>query len=329
MVAIAPTRISFAGGGSDLSYWFEKERGVVVNLAIGKYARVSAVRNFSDYVKISSLNTDEYLDLKLSDVGSYNDKKLRLVVKCLQRCLLTEGIDLEVFCDFEPGTGLGGSSSLTVAIIKALSELFYFEITNQKLTEICYEIERNDAGISGGWQDQIAAVNGGLCVTNFRHHNIEVHKISLSQKFEDYLNSSLFLSKIGVTRESDTIHREQKNVSNDISYRSKMQAIVELADKSSTLVGEEKIDELGKILHEGWLLKRSLGDFISNPEIDNRYKMLLDFGAQGGRLVGAGGSGFILIVVDPIRQASFLKKCESNSIPIERIKIDTLGARTL
>jgi len=102
-----------------------------------------------------------------------------------------------------------------------------------------------------------------------------------------------------------------------------------LADKSSTLVGEEKIDELGKILHEGWLLKRSLGDFISNPEIDNRYKMLLDFGAQGGRLVGAGGSGFILIVVDPIRQASFLKKCESNSIPIERIKIDTLGARTL
>ena len=329
VVAIAPTRISFAGGGSDVNYWFEKQRGAVVNLAIGKYARVAAVRNFSDYIKIYSLNTGETLELKISDLKSYNDEKLCLVVKCLQRCLLSEGIDLEIFCDFGPGTGLGGSSSLTVAIIKALSELFYFQITNQQLTDICYDIERNDAGISGGWQDQIAAVNGGLCVTNFRLNNIEVHKISLSQKFEDYLNSSLFLSKIGTTRKSDTIHRDQKNVSNDLSYRPKMQAIVELADKSSALIGDERIDELGKILHEGWLLKRSLGDFISNPEIDNRYEILLSFGAQGGRLVGAGGSGFILIVVDPIKQASFMKMCETNSIPIERIKIDTLGARTL
>jgi D-glycero-alpha-D-manno-heptose-7-phosphate kinase len=329
IVAIAPTRISFAGGGSDLNYWFEKNRGCVVNLAISKYARVSIVRNFTRFVKISSLNTGEKIKLDINDLRSYKEKKLYLVVKCLLKCHLTDGIDINIFCDFEPGTGLGGSSSLTVAIITGLSKLFHLEMSNQKLAEISYDIERNDAGISGGWQDQIAAVNGGLCISNFSALNIKTHKINLSQKYEDYLNSSLFISRIGGSRKSSKIHSSQEAVSKEISYKSKMKSIVELADKCASLIGEEKIDELGKILDEGWHLKKSLGDFISSKEIDERYYQLLNFGAQGGRLLGAGGSGFILVNVDPVRQGDFLNKCKSNLIPIERIEIDTLGARTL
>ena len=124
---------------------------------------MSITRNFTKIIRISSLNTSESLELNISDLKLYNNKKLYLIVKCSQKCYLTDGIDIEIFCDFEPGTGLGGSSSLTVAIITALSKLFHFEMSNQKLAEISYDIERNDAGISGGWQDQIAAVNGGLC----------------------------------------------------------------------------------------------------------------------------------------------------------------------
>lgn len=329
VVAIAPTRISFAGGGSDLNYWFERNRGCVVNLAISKYARVSIIRNFTKTIRISSLNTSESLELNISDLKLYNNKKLYLIVKCLQKCHLTDGIDIEIFCDFEPGTGLGGSSSLTVAVITALSKLFHFEMSNQKLAEISYDIERNDAGISGGWQDQIAAVNGGLCISNFSAKNIKTHKINLSQKYEDYLNSSLFISRIGGSRKSSKIHTSQEAISKQVSYKSKMKSIVELADKCASLIGEEKIDELGKILDEGWRLKKSLGDFISSKDIDDRYSQLLNFGAQGGRLLGAGGSGFILVNVDPNRQGDFLNKCKSNMFPIERIEIDTLGARTL
>lgn len=329
VVAIAPTRISFAGGGSDLNYWFKNNRGCVVNLAIGKYARVSIIRNFTNYINVSSLNTSEDLRLNLKDLKSYKQKKLFLVIKCLQKFQITDGIDLKIFCDYEPGTGLGGSSSLTVAIIKALSKLFHFELSNKKLVEISYEIERNEAGISGGWQDQIVAINGGLCITNFSSNNINTHKIALTQKYEDYLNSSLFISRIGKSRKSAVIHNSQEAISNQISYHKNMKAIVELADKCASLIGEEKIDELGKILHEGWHLKKNIGEFISNTEVDKRYEILLKFGAQGGRLLGAGASGFILVSVDPSIQGSFLSMCKNHQIPIERIEIDTFGARTI
>ena len=329
VVAIAPTRISFAGGGSDLNYWFEKNRGCVVNLAIGKYARVSINRNFKKHIYISSINTDEELKINLKNLMSYNKKKLYLIVRCLQKFHLNDGMDIKIFCDFEPGTGLGGSSSLTVAIITALSKLLNFELNNKELAEISYDIERNDAGISGGWQDQIAAINGGLCITNFNVKNINTHKIALTQKYEDYLNSSLFISRIGKARKSSIIHDSQKAVATQISYHSKMTAIVKLADKCASLIGQEKINELGKVLDEGWNLKKSLGTFISNQEVDNRYKTLLEFGAQGGRLLGAGMSGFILVSVDPNIQGNFLNMCKKHKIPIERIEIDTIGARTI
>lgn len=329
VLSIAPTRISFAGGGSDVDYWFEKNLGCVVNLAIAKYARVSISRNYSDKVHINSLNTGEKIELHISELNKYKKNKLNLVISCLKRCNIQEGLNIEIFCDFETGTGLGGSSSLVAALLKGIAKLFNYSLTNMELINLAYDVERVDAKINGGWQDQIVTVNGGLCVSNFSPMGFRTYKIDLNQRYHDYLNSSLFISRIGEERKSSEIHEHQKNMASNKTYSDKMKKIVNLANECVDLIGQEKIDLLGKILHEGWLLKKDLGKFISNQLVNNRYDLLIENGAMGGRLLGAGGAGFILIYVDPNKQHDFIKKCKADNIPIERIQIDLEGVRTL
>ena len=236
-------------------------------------------------------------------------------------------MDITVYCDFNPGTGLGGSSSLVVALVTALSEVFNFKFTNKQLIKFCYDIERNMLGIQGGWQDQIAAVHGGLCVTYFENGDFGTHKIDISQNYTDFLNSALFLLPIGNKRESSKIHEQQKLASKKINYHKKMQDIVQLANQCAEMIGQENLEGFGDILHNGWLLKRGLGDFISSKEIDETYDKLCNFGAHGGRLLGAGKSGYLLCYVRPEMQSQFLSKCIENNIRIERVNIDTKGAR--
>ena len=327
--SIAPMRISFAGGGSDVNYWFDKNQGCVVNLTINKYARVTIKRNFSKYFNISSVNTNEKLHLSVSELENYSSEKLSIITSCLKACRIHDGLDIDVYCDVDPGTGLGGSSSLVVATVKAVAEIFNFKFTKKQLIKFCYDVERNRLGIQGGWQDQIAAVYGGLCTTNFDNGDFATHKIDLSSEYEDLFNSSLFLLPVGKQRASSDIHQKQRLAAEKIDYVEKMKKIVELAKYCSEMIGQEKLDAFGDILHSGWILKRSLGDFISTIEIDNLYQKLREFGAAGGRLLGAGSSGYLLVYVHAASQPEFLEKCQYNGISIERLKIDTRGVRVI
>jgi D-glycero-alpha-D-manno-heptose-7-phosphate kinase len=121
----------------------------------------------------------------------------------------------------------------------------------------------------------------------------------------------------------------QKKESIAIEYEEKMNRIVALANECAKLLGQGKVEDLGKILDEGWQFKKSLGSFISNDEVDKRYEFLLKNGAEGGRLLGAGMSGYILVLVSPEKQLAFLSACNENEIPIERVYLDIEGARVL
>ena len=329
VTAIAPTRVSFAGGGSDLNYWFDDQPGCVVNLAINRFARVTIAKNYSSTCTIRSMNTGEILQLSSSDIPTYRGSKLALVAACLRKCKIKDGLDIDIYSDFEPGTGLGGSSSLVIALVVGLSELSNYKFTRRQLINFCYDIERNLVGISGGWQDQIAAAHGGLCVTYFNEGQFSTHKIELSRRYTDLLSSSLFLVQIGGARESSQIHMQQQKVSSSVAYRRKMKNIVQLAMKCADNIGQEKLENFGEVLHEGWLLKKSLGEFISSPGIDIMYEKMMSFGAAGGRLLGAGKTGFLLIYVLPSKQPSFINKCLKENIKVERINIDSAGARVI
>lgn len=329
VTAIAPTRISFAGGGSDVNYWFDNELGCVVNLAINRFARVTITRNFSQRCCIRSINTGETLDINLDEIGVYSGSTLSIIVSCLKKCKVMDGVDVDICCDFDPGTGLGGSSSLIVATVTCLAKLFNYNFRKRQLINFCYDIERNIVGIEGGWQDQIAAVYGGLCISYFNKSDFSTHKIELSQSYHDLLSSSLFLIAVGGQRQSSHIHGLQRAASKSLSFRDKMTSIVDIAKKCADLIGQEKLQDFGKLLHEGWILKRSLGAFISSPEIDELYAKLVEFGSDGGRLIGAGKTGYMLAYVPPHKQSNFLQNCSIHGLSVERVYSDTLGARII
>ena len=328
-LGIAPTRISFAGGGSDLNYWFDVHEGCVVNAAIQKYARVKITRNFSNIINIKSLNTGEHVNIHVEDLSGYNHKTLSIIVKCLTHCGVIDGLDIDIICDFAPGTGLGGSSSLVTATLLALSKIYKFNLSVRETVDLSYFIERNVVGIPGGWQDQIISAFGGLCITRFYEGKYDTFKIAMSEQNLAIMNSQLFLSPIGNDRSSGDVHELQKKESIAIEYEEKMNRIVALANECAELLGQGKVEDLGKILDEGWQFKKSLGSFISNDEVDKRYEFLLKNGAEGGRLLGAGMSGYILVLVSPEKQLAFLTACNENEIPIERVYLDIEGARVL
>jgi len=143
------------------------------------------------------------------------------------------------------------------------------------------------------------------------------------------MNSQLFMSPVGETRKSSGIHEMQRKESKEIGYEQKMASIVSLANECAQLLGQGKIEDLGSILEKGWNFKRSLGDFISNKNIDQRYEFLKNSGAEGGRLLGAGMSGYLLVLVRAEKQLSFLKACNDKDVPIERVYLDLDGARII
>jgi D-glycero-alpha-D-manno-heptose-7-phosphate kinase len=327
--AIAPVRISLAGGGSDVNYWFDSHRGKVINIAIAKFARVTLGYNDSNQVNICSLNTGEKLSLDVTELSEYQGVKLNLIVNCLSWAGINDGVDVEIFCDFEPGTGLGGSSALVVACIKACESLQGFTLTARELTKCAYFVERELSGINGGWQDHIISAHGGLCITKFENGDFGTYTLSLDESLVDFFNSCLFLVRVGNSRSSSKIHIEQKESANTSSYEKKMLKIVEIADEFDEMIRQHDFENFGAVLDKGWQLKRSLSASISNLIIDEAYEKLKQFGATGGRLIGAGASGYLLVFVPFKGQLGFLESCKNEKLDVERVKIETSAARTL
>ena len=231
---IAPTRISFAGGGSDIGKWFKNFTGLTLNLAIKKYARVFLCPTDGDLVSIKSINTSERLSLRIDELESYTGEKLRLVVNCIKKFNITAGFDMQINCDFQPGTGLGGSSALTVALLKALSHYSDTDLASDEIYKFAYDVERNDTGILGGWQDFIPATYGGLCYTRYKKDGVFVQQIALDQAKSDFLSSTLFLVKVGDSRSSSDIHASISSTMKTTSYIKNMENIIDLLMKALT-----------------------------------------------------------------------------------------------
>ena len=328
-IAIAPTRISFAGGGSDLSRWFKSEAGLTVNLGIKKYARVHFSTNQDHTISIHSENTGEELLIPVESLMTYKDKKLKIVISVLQKMRISEGLNIKIYCDFEPGTGLGGSSSLTVALIKGLTHLNNHHISAYDMFKLAYECERIDCGIIGGWQDFIPSTFGGLCITHYNKENINVLKLDLDATTLEQTLSNLFMVRVGKIRSSSDVHEKIQKESDTDKYYHTMKQVVSLAEKVVLILGGAETRDLGKILNEGWQAKKEISPHISNPLLDERYEFLLRSGATGGRLLGAGGSGYFLMYVPQSEQPSFCRKLRQVGMDFERIERDTHGARII
>ena len=288
IITKTPFRISFVGGGSDLPNFYHQYGGKVLSTTIDKYMYISLHPTFQQEKTIVKYSKTEIVD-------NINTIQHPIARQLLQN-YHTQGVEIVSTADVIAGTGLSTSSAYTVGLIHALSTYNNkFKYKKEIAAEACI-VELNQLHEPIGKQDQYGTAIGGLKIIEFLpDDSVKIHPIILSAKSYQKLNQNLLLFYTGMTHSSNEILKEQNNnLLIDQKKNNTLQRMVELVDTMYTSLITDKIDDIGLILHTNWLLKKSLANNISNPIVDNYYKLALKNGALGGKLLGAGGGGFLL-----------------------------------
>ena len=298
IISRTPFRISFAGGGSDLPAFYRREPGAVLSTTIDKYMYV-AIHPFFDKHKIQLKYSKTEL---VESVGNIQHPIFREVL----RMYGLQGVDLNSIADIPSGTGLGSSSAFTVGLLNAVRTYLGKATGGEKLGQLACDVEINRIGSPIGKQDQYAAACGGLnVITFYGDETVDVQKIIMSYDKKRELEQNLFLYYIGGEHSANEIlKKQQQEIAQDAKFQTQCR-MVELVYRLKRSLEEGSVDDMGTILHEGWLLKKSLSRNISNSGIDNLYDCGIRAGATGGKLLGAGGAGFLLFYCPADRHETF------------------------
>jgi D-glycero-alpha-D-manno-heptose-7-phosphate kinase len=290
IITKTPFRMSFVGGGSDMSSFYKEEIGAVVATTINKYMFIAVNKKFEDGVKLGYSITE--------DVEHHMQLKHPLAREALSLVNIEGGIEITSIADIpSKGTGLGSSSSYTVGLLNALYSYKGLNITKQDLARTACTIEIDKCGDPIGKQDQYAAAFGGLNFFEFLPtEEVRVSAIEIDPLFTSEIENSLLIFYTGLTRKTSEILTEQNNNLKDRNYKSLMRRMVELAYSLRKELTNRNFESFGEILHENWMLKKKLSHNISNSEIDKLYRIGINAGAIGGKLLGAGGGGFVVFL---------------------------------
>lgn len=326
--ARAPVRVSFGGGGSDVTHYFSGSSGAVINAAISLYshATMKIVNNSS--IAIHSLDLDDTLratDLKalLKHKGPFG-----LIVALLKVVQPRFGFELYLHSDFPIGSGLGGSATLSAAVLGCFNMTRKDRWDRHQLAEIAFQAERLYLGVAGGWQDQYATVFGGVNFLEFDSDQNIVNPMRIHDDTIRELEESLVLCDTGVVHNSGNIHNDQKKTMNSAAIKKKVKQNVSLTYNIRNYLLRGKLDNFGLSLHEAWQLKRNFSAMISNDYIDEIYNGALDNGALGGKLLGAGGGGFFIFYVSPFRKHELLNYLRKKDLAVHPFKFEPNGMQS-
>jgi D-glycero-alpha-D-manno-heptose-7-phosphate kinase len=298
--ARVPVRITYSGGGTDMSYYINHFSAAVLSSTITKYVTASILVNLDSKIRIRSKDLGIEYEANSIDEIEFGDK-LDLIKSAVKIMQPQFGFDLETHSDIDAGTGLGGSSALTVAVIGALNQfrndkgLDFYDIA-----DLAYQSERVNLGISGGWQDQYSTLFGGFNWIKFRKDEVVVSPLRLSRDILLELKYNLMLFRFGGTHDSGKIHKAATMFDpTDTQILSKYRRMTDLAIEMKEALLKGKIKNFGNLLDKSWELKKSFNQKISNQLVDDLYNIAKVEGALGGKLLGAGGAGYILIYSSP------------------------------
>lgn len=294
IISRTPLRISFAGGGTDLPAFYQDEPGMVVSTAINKYIYITVNPKFDRKVR-ASYSVTEIVD-------TVDDLRHELIREALRLVGIDGGIEITSISDIpSQGTGLGSSSTYTVGLLNALYAYTGRMVGAERLAREACQIEIDICGKPIGKQDQYIAAYGGLKrITFLPDEGVEVTPLLMPKEARCQLESSLLMLYTGMVRSADAIlARQSANTRNGNGARTHLRGMRNLAHHLSHALAQGEICVMGNYLHEGWLQKRSLADGISNPAIDGWYERARQHGALGGKILGAGGGGFLLLYAPP------------------------------
>lgn len=311
IISRTPFRLSFMGGGTDLPSFYEREEGMVLSTTIDKYMYITINDRFDSSFRLSYSRTE---------ICESTEAIEHPIMRVILQKYAKKGHGLEVIsmADIPSGTGLGSSSSFTVGLLHAMkAQLGVFQ-SAEDLAREASEIEVVQLKEPIGKQDQYAAAYGGLSLIRFLPAGeVRVDPIICSPKIRQELEASVMFFYTGVTRSASKILGEQsENTSSKMEHLREMKKHV--LELKNILESGKPLKRFGEILHEGWRLKKSMASGISNSQIDEWYERGVSAGAGGGKILGAGGGGFLMFLCPPEKQAAVKAELKDlRSIPVQ------------
>ena len=304
----SPVRISFGGGGSDLTHYFNKNKGAVINATISLYSHASLQKRNDKKVIIFS--TDLNSSLEANDLNDAISKKgpFGLILSLLKLINPDFGFELHLRSDYPMNSGLGGSAVILSAIIGCFNEFRIDKWNKFEIAEMAYQSERLMYNISGGWQDQYATVFGGINLIEFNRKNNIINSLRIGHETLLELKENLILFDTCLSHDSSGIHNDQKKElqsKKTINDLVKQNVDLTYSIRDSLIRGD--LTKFGKQLHQGWMNKKQYSKKISNKKLDKIYNTAIENGALGGKLLGAGGGGFFLFYCDPMNRWEVVK----------------------
>jgi D-glycero-alpha-D-manno-heptose-7-phosphate kinase len=328
--ARAPLRISFAGGGTDVPPFPVQEGGCVLSATIDRFAYGSLNPRLDRKVTIESVDFKTSADMSL-DEEILCDGHLDLIKAAVRRFGRenTSGYDLVLRSNAPPGSGLGASSTMMVALTGLLARHYGIDLKDYDTARLAHGIEREDLGIAGGMQDHYAATFGGFNFIEFAERVI-VNPLRIREEISHELELSLMLCFTGITRDSALVIEDQtsRTVTHSTETIEGLRAQKELAIAMKTALLTGALREFGSLLGEAWLQKKRMSPLITNSRIDELYDIALRKGALGGKITGAGGGGYILLFCDFAKKHRVIEALELAGAHITEFTFSNRGIMT-
>ena len=291
----APLRVSFGGGGTDVEPFCVNQGGAIIGSTINKYAYCSIVPREDEEIIVHSLDFDMTVKYNTRENYVY-DGKLDLVKAALKSMEIRQGCEVYLQCDAPPGSGLGTPSTVMVAMLAAMARWKGVEMDAYQLADLAYQVEREDLKIAGGYQDQYAATFGGFNFIEFHgRNNVVVNPLRIKKDIIHELQYNLLLCYTGNIHVSANIIKDQVQ---NYEKKDAFDAMCEVKALAYALKDEllkGNLHNFGKLLNYGWESKKRMSSKITNPQVDALYNEAMAAGALGGKLLGAGGGGYLLM----------------------------------
>jgi len=323
--ARVPVRMSFSGGGTDMSKLFNEYPSTVLSSTINKYCTTSIIIRNDKKIKIKSKDLGlEYTAKEFNEIEFGDDLDLiKAAIKIMQPEF---GFNIETYAEFDPGTGLGGSSAVVVSVLGALN---YFRNEKQfdiyQIADMAYQVERIDMGMTGGWQDQYATSFGGFSWIEFGKNNIVVNPLLIKRDILLELEYNLMLFKLKGSRNSDKIQNDYLKNNNSLHKTKAVKKMLIISEKMKKALLTGQVKKFADLLHESWLMKQDLNNKVTNDHIDECYNIARKLGALGGKLLGAGGTGYLLVYSSPLYQKNIIAALEKKEATHELFKFCSNG----
>ncbi|KPH50763.1 dehydrogenase [Helicobacter pullorum] len=328
-----PLRLGLAGGGTDINLYCDKYTGYVLNTTISLYIHCTLIERDDETIIFDSPDTNSYAKYQSSS-HLQNDGNLD-IFKAIYNRIVRDFVhkplsfSLHTYSDVPSGSGLGGSSTLVVGIIKAFAEWLNLPLGEYEIAKLAFEIEREDMGIVGGAQDQYAATFGGFNFMEFYDQKrVIVNPLRIKNWIASELEARVVLYFTNITREAKDIEEHKKGKLGDQKSLEAMHAIKQDAVAMKEALFKADFDALAKILGKSWQSKKVISEIVSNDELERIYNLAMANGAYSGKTSGAGAGGFMFFLVDPIKKYQLIKLLNQEQGYVQDFSFSKEGAKS-